>query len=150
RAALRPLCAAMTGSALRREHSTTRLFGCGRRVRHVGCSHRRHPFLNGIQRITDAGDRPMVEHFRASVHSTNGGGEAFSALYATRIIVEVGVRAAHRAPIQYALIGRVVTREGTFERNRLPWARLEDPSDSVRMPIVVTRGATRPAVVRSL
>ncbi len=119
--------------------------------RHDRRAHGRHPLAHGIQRIADALRRAVVEDLRGACPAPfTFVAKPCAALDAAGIVVEVGVRAAHRAPVEDALIVEIVAREGALERNRLARAGLEDPRDVVGVAVVVARGAARPGVVRGL
>ena len=77
-------------------------------------------------------------------------GEAAASLGGAGVGVEVGVAAAHGAPVEDALIIRVLFGEHPVQRNRLARPGAEDPGYAIGQPVRMARPAAAPGVFRHL
>ena len=77
-------------------------------------------------------------------------GEAAAPLGGAGVGVEVGVAAAHGAPVEQALIVRVLLGEHAVQRFRLARPGAEDPGDAIGQPVRMAGPAAAPGVFRLL
>ena len=104
-AALRPLVAAVAGGTLSFEDFAAALDKLRVPIREVEradgpC----HPLLQGIQGVTDALYRAVIEHLGCPIHTIDIGGKPYAALNTNGVVIKIRVRATHVAPVQNALV----------------------------------------------
>ena len=77
-------------------------------------------------------------------------GKAAAALSDAGVGVEVGVAAAHGAPVEDALIIRILFGEHPVQRDRLARPGAKNPGDAVGQPVRMAGPAAAPGVFRHL
>ena len=80
----------------------------------------------------------MIEDLGAAVFSIDVCRMTDTALNPTGILIEIGIAATHRIPIEDTLIAKIVPREGPFQGYGLTRTGGKQPGDAVGMAIFVT------------